>query len=472
MANTLISVAYGDGVGPEIMAAVLGILKAAGAATEIEPIEIGPAGVEPASWESLRRTRVFLKAPTTTPAGGQYRSFNVTVRQTLGLYANVRPCVSYHPFIETLHPDMDVVIIRESEEDLYTGIEYRLGFDEMESLKLISRPGCERIARYAFEYARRHNRRKVACFTKDNILAMSDGLFHQVFDEVASAYPDIEHEHWFVDAGAAQLADLPAAFDIIVLPNLYGDILSEVAAQIAGSIGLAPSANIGELCAMFEAMHGASPRQAGRNLANPSGLLLAAVLMLVHIGQPEIAARVHNAWLRAIEDGIHTYDIYSEGVSAQKAGTKEFACAVVARLGQRPNRLRPAVYTPAPVAHPQPAPAAAADHARRNTDLVGVDVYVEWLTRNPRELAALLAGIGAAGLQLDMLANRGVKVWPAGIAETFCTDTFRCRFLVDQGGASHRQVLDLLARIAGAGLEIVKTEYLRRFDGQPGFSAA
>ena len=268
----------------------------------------------------------------------------MTVRKTLGLYANVRPCVSYHPFIETKHPGMDVVIVRENEEDLYAGIEHRQTDQVVQCLKLISRPGSEKIVRYAFEYARRHSRKKVTCFTKDNIMKLTDGLFHKVFDEIAAEYPEIENEHWIVDIGAAKLADTPTIFDVIVMPNLYGDILSDVAAQIAGSVGLAGSANIGENIAMFEAIHGSAPRRAGQNLANPSGLLLGAIMMLVHIGQSAIAERVHNAWLRTIEDGVHTYDIYDERVSKQKVGTKEFGQAVVERLGKKPHTLKAVAY--------------------------------------------------------------------------------------------------------------------------------
>src|ERR687894_1120342 len=302
------------------------------------------AGIEPSSWDSLRRTKVFLKAPITTPQGGGFKSLNVTVRKTLGLYANVRPCVSYHPFVDTKHPKMDVVVVRENEEDLYAGIEHRQTEQVIQCLKLISRPGSEKIVRYAFEYARRNNRKKVTCFTKDNIMKLTDGLFHKVFDEVAAEYADVENEHWIVDIGAAKLADTPEAFDVVVMPNLYGDILSDVAAQIAGSVGLAGSANIGTSGAMFEAIHGSAPRRANQNLANPSGLLLGAVMMLVHIRQQDVAARVHNAWLRTLEDGIHTYDIYKEGVSKEKVGTREFAEAVVARLGQRPETLKAVKY--------------------------------------------------------------------------------------------------------------------------------
>ena len=315
---TKITVARGDGIGPEIMDATLTILNAAGAALDIEEIEIGEktylrgnsAGIEPAAWESLRRTRVFLKAPITTPQGGGFKSLNVTTRKVLGLYANVRPCSAYHPFVKTRHPKMDVVIIRENEEDLYAGIEHRQTDEVYQCLKLISRPGTEKIVRYAFEYAKAYNRKKVTCFTKDNIMKMTDGLFHRVFNEIGEEYPDIEKEHWIVDIGAAKLADSPELFDVIVMPNLYGDILSDVAAQISGSVGIAGSANIGDGFAMFEAIHGSAPRIAGMNKANPSGLLLGAVQMLVYIGQRDVAEKVHNAWLKTLEDGLHTYDIY------------------------------------------------------------------------------------------------------------------------------------------------------------------
>ena len=266
--KTPITVAYGDGIGPEIMDATLRIIIEAGAQLEMERIEIGESiysrgitnGIEPSSWDSLRRTKVFLKAPITTPQGGGFKSLNVTVRKTLGMYANVRPCASLHPYISTKHPKMNLVIVRENEEDVYGGIEHRQTEQVTQCLKLISRPGSERIVRYAFEYARANKRKKVTCFTKDNIMKITDGLFHKVFDEIATEYPDIENEHWIVDIGAAKMADTPEAFDVLVMPNLYGDVLSDVAAQITGSVGLAGSANIGDHCSMFEAIHGSARR--------------------------------------------------------------------------------------------------------------------------------------------------------------------------------------------------------------------
>jgi len=478
-ANTPITVAYGDGIGPEIMEATLRILQGAGARLDIETIEIGEAvykrgisaGIEPSAWDSLRRTKVFLKAPITTPQGGGFKSLNVTVRKTLGLYANVRPCVAYAPFVHTLHPSMNVVIIRENEEDLYAGIEHRQTDEVTQCLKLITRPGSEKIVRYAFEYARRHGRKKVTCFTKDNIMKLTDGLFHKVFDEIAAEYPDLENEHWIVDIGAAKLANKPETFDVVVMPNLYGDILSDVAAEIAGSVGLAGSANIGDHGAMFEAIHGSAPRRAGQNLANPSGLLLGGVLMLAHIGQSDVAATVHNAWLRTIEDGIHTYDVHTEGLSQAKVGTREFADAVIERLGQQPQKLRPATYATTGTSDSQ-----FTSHYERKPparkELVGVDVFLDWRDGTPDELAAMLHRVEVDGLALQMISNRGLKVWPGGLPETFCTDHWRCRYTnsAGDGTITHDQIVKLLGHITSADLDFIKCENLFTFDGVPGYS--
>ena len=272
-----------------------------------------------------------------------------------------------------------------------------------------------------------------------------------------------------MDIGAAKMADTPEAFDVIVMPNLYGDILSDVAAQIAGSVGLAGSANIGDKCAMFEAIHGSAPRRAGQNLANPSGLLLGAVLMLVHIDQPEAAERVHNAWLRTIEDGIHTYDIFTDGISTQKVGTKEFACAVVAR--HRTEAQPPEAGSLCASAGAAAAARAEAAAAATSVETKGIDVFVYWPSRNPNQLAEAMGKLAGEGLSLQMIDNRGVKVWPAGRAETFCTDSFRCRF-VAEGVASMPSLIALLGRVADAGIPIAATQTLNTFNGQAGFTLA
>lgn len=485
MSNTPITVARGDGIGPEIMAATLHILKEAGARLDIEEIEIGEkvylagnsAGIAPESWDSLRRTKVFLKAPITTPQGGGFSSLNVAVRKTLGLYANIRPCVSYHPFVETKHPVMDVVIVRENEEDTYAGIEYRQTDQVEECLKLISRPGSEKIVRYAFEYAKKFNRKKVTCFIKDNIMKRTDGLFHRVFDEIAKEYSGIEADHWIVDIGSAKLADTPENFDVIVMPNLYGDVLSDVAAQIAGSVGLAGSSNIGEQVAMFEAIHGSAPRRAGQNLANPSGLFLGSILMLVHINQPDIAGLAHNAWLKTIEDGVHTYDMYKEGVSKEKVGTREFAEAVVARLGQKPETLKPVEYKSNEDVS-EPAKPIYTIREPQKKELVGVDVFLDWWKGSfygvANELGEQVEKLSGDGLKLQNIANRGVKVYPGGLPDTFTVDHWRCRFVAEAGegtAVTHAQLISLLQRFNEAGLDVIKTENLYNFDGAKGYSA-
>ncbi|XQP84018.1 MAG: NADP-dependent isocitrate dehydrogenase [Candidatus Pollutiaquabacter aromativorans] len=470
-----ITIAKGDGIGPEIMDATLDIILAAGAQIETEEIEVGEkvylagntSGIAPEAWDVIRRNKIFLKAPITTPQGGGYKSLNVTTRKFLGLYANVRPCVSLHPFVKTKHPVMDIVIVRENEEDLYAGIEHQQTDEVVQCLKLISRPGCEKIVRYAFEYARQHNRKKVTCFTKDNIMKQTDGLFHQVFDEIAKEYPDLENEHWIIDIGAAKMADTPEAFDVIVMPNLYGDVLSDVAAQITGSVGLAGSANIGEECAMFEAIHGSAPRRAGQNVANPSGLLQGAIMMLNYIGQTKVAEKVQNAWLKTIEDGTHTYDIYKEGVSKRQVGTKEFAQAVIANLGSKPSILKPVEYannTTLSLPKYQRKPAA-------KKELVGADVFVHWPGYDPNELAKLVKSIETQGIKLSMITNRGIKVWPDGFKETFCTDHWRCRFKSEEGGQFDKKViLELLNNALHQNIDVIKTENLYAFDGRAAYS--
>lgn len=473
-----ITVAAGDGIGPEIMAATLHILQEAGASLDIHEVEIGekvylsgePTGIAPSTWEAIRHSKAFLKAPITTPQGGGFKSLNVTIRTTLGLYANVRPCVAYYPFVETKYPGMDVVIIRENEEDLYMGIEYQLTPETYEALKIMTRPGCERIIRYAFEYAQAYKRKKVTCFTKDNILKYTDGLFHKVFDEISAEYPHLEKEHWIIDIGAAKLADTPTAFDVVVMPNLYGDILSDVAAQIAGSVGLAGSANIGVAGAMFEAIHGSAPRRAGQNAANPSGLILAAIQMLVYIGQPAQATRIHNAWLKTIEDGIHTYDIFKENISKQKVGTKEFAQAVVARLGQQPERLPAVHYEKAKHVHHAVAHSAKQSIARK--ELIGADVFIHWES-SIEELAALLTSLSIPDIQLKFINNRGVRVWPTKLPETLCSDCWRCRFARENKNQPlpYQKIVDLLHALNSKKIEVAQVQSLYLFDGQRGFTA-
>lgn len=479
--KTPITIAHGDGIGPEIMQATLHILEKAGAKIAPEIITIGEtvyqngisSGIEASAWESLRRTKVLLKAPITTPQGGGVKSLNVTIRKTLGLYANVRPCVAYAPFINTKHPDMNVVIVRENEEDLYAGIEHQQTHDVIQCLKLISRPGCERIIRYAFEYARLNNRKKVTCFSKDNIMKLSDGLFHQVFDEISQEYPDIIANHMIIDIGTARLANHPEAFDVIVTLNLYGDIISDVAAEITGSVGLGGSANVGDSCAMFEAIHGSAPDIAGKGIANPSGLILGAIMMLVHINQCHVASKIHNAWLRTIEDGIHTGDIYNASLSKEQVGTNAFADAVVDRLDQLPRHFSCVSYL-----EDGPSLQTVLRNHSQNRHFVkskrcltGVDVFVFWEDKSVEDLAKHVQAAETQNLTLRIITTRGTKVWPEGQPETMSTDHWRCRFQSD-GVLSNNEVTQLLQQLTANGVDFIKIENLYTFDGKAGFTKA
>ena len=481
--KTPITVAYGDGIGPEIMQATLKILEAAKADIELDVIEVGEqiykkgftSGITDDAWKSLKRTKVLLKGPITTPQGGGYKSLNVTIRKTLGLFANVRPCISYAPYVPSKFSNIDLVIVRENEEDTYSGIEHRETDEVYQCLKLISRPGCENIVQYAFEYARKFNRKKVTCLTKDNIMKMTDGLFHQVFNEIAAEYPDIQSEHLIVDIGTALLASQPERFDVIVTLNLYGDIISDVAAQVAGSVGLAGSANIGNQMAMFEAIHGSAPDIAGKDIANPSGLLNAAIQMLIHINQPEAATLIENAWLKTLEDGIHTGDIYSKEHSTKKVGTKAFADAVIARLGQTPTHFKAVDYQPG--AYAKIVCYGSRPRIASKKELVGVDIFIDNPTDIPAtELAEKLSTLSKT-MTLLVMTSRGLKIWPNSTIDDPYLRHCCCRFQTakntnDLTPVSHEEIIKLMSAINTLGIDIIKTENLYTFDGKLGFSLA
>ena len=477
---TPITVAYGDGIGPEIMDAVLKILKEAEAKLRLEIIEVGEklykknytSGIAGDTWESIARTKVLLKAPITTPQGGGYKSLNVTLRKALSLYANVRPSTSYYPFVNTIYPDLNLVIVRENEEDLYAGIEYRQTHNMYSSLKLISRVGCEKIIRFAFDYAIKNNRNKVTCLSKDNIMKFSDGIFHKVFDEIAEEFPKIKKEHYIIDIGTARLATKPNLFDIIVTSNLYGDIISDVAAEISGSVGLAGSANIGQDYAMFEAVHGSAPDIAGQNIANPSGLLNAAVMMLVHLGHGETASLIENAWKKTIEDGVHTGDIYNEKTSSKKVGTKEFAEEVVSRLGQLPTNLKVANYLKVPTN--ELAEKVYLINTKEVKTLVGVDVFIGMNVNSAHEVAEKIERLGFKDLDLKTISCKGLKLWPREDKFELLSDHWCARFMAKNEGdkIEHSTIALLLQSFSNVGIDFIKIENLYEFDNKRGFSLA
>lgn len=475
--QTRITVAHGDGIGPEIMNATLRIMDAAEVGLTYDTIEIGEkvyksghkSGISPESWETLRRNKTFLKAPITTPQGGGYKSLNVTIRKSLGLYSNVRPFRAYVPYVPSHFPDMDLVIVRENEEDLYAGIEHQQTTEVVQTLKLISQPGSEKIIRYAFEYAKAYGRKKVTCMTKDNIMKHSDGMFHNIFNEVKLEYPEIESDHWIIDIGSAVVAARPESLDVVVTLNLYGDIISDIAAEVAGSVGMAGSSNVGMSHGMFEAIHGSAPDIAGKDIANPSGLINGATMMLVQLGKADKAELIQNAWLKTLEDGIHTGDIYREGQSVKKVGTKEFADAVIERLGQKPSELTPVKYNGdvSITVNIEEKPA-------KKKELVGVDVFIDWRedNRNPDVIGdRLLKDATTANLRLKLISNRGVLVYPGGMEETFKTDHWRCRYINPEGKIlNNSDVIELLESVQKAGFDFVKTEHLYHFDGERGYS--
>ncbi|MBI1309596.1 MAG: NADP-dependent isocitrate dehydrogenase [Proteobacteria bacterium] len=472
-AKTLVTVARGNGIGPEIMEVTLKLLEAVGARLEYDFVEVGEDvfkrgimdGIEPHAWESIRKSKLFLKAPITTPQGGGYRSVNVTMRKAFGQFANVRPVRTYDGFVSSKHQGVDMVIVRENEESLYAGIEYRQTRDTCHGLKLISRTGVELIVRYAFEYARTNGRKKVTCLVKDNIMKITDGLFHQVFDLIAKEYPDITADSLIVDIGMARIADTPERFDVVVTENLYGDIVSDIASQVSGSVGLAGSMNIGHGCAMFEAVHGSAPDIAGKGIANPSGLINAAVLMLYHIGQSEAAAKLGNALLYTLEAGQHTGDIAKDKKSA--LSTSQFGEAVAANLGKVPSKLKPFEKgNGRPVVLPRPEDTTQSVRVKR---LTGVDVFVDF-DGEVEGLGARVEQCGTARLPLKMVSSRGMQIYPVKPEVAPVTDLWACRFMGGEGDVAVADIRNVLHNLEALGLEWVMVENLYTFDHVPGFS--
>jgi len=477
--KTAISIAQGDGIGPEIMNATISVLEAAGAPLAYHEVKLGKtvyeqgvsSGIDPSAWDSILQTGILLKAPITTPQGGGVKSLNVTLRKTLGLFANVRPTQSFSPYVPTHFPNIDLVIVRENEEDTYAGIEHQQTDEVTQCLKLITRPGCEKLIRYAFEFTRAQGRKKITCMSKDNIMKLTDGLFHKVFDEISAEYPELETEHMIIDIGAARLAAAPEQFDVIVAPNLYGDILSDIAAEVAGSVGLAGSANFGQAASMFEAIHGSAPDIAGKDIANPSALLRAANMMLVHLGYTQIAETIENALMKTIEEGIHTADIFSSA-SKEKVGTQAFAHAVIQNLGQKPVQL-PVQEFRASAKVPQTPKKDYGSQTSAKKELMGIDIFLHWngQKRDPNMLGPALEAASTSPLFLKMITNRGVKVYPQGLKETFCTDHWRCRFLgLPDETLKAEDLLKFQLLLNTKGFDIIKTENLYSFDGQRAYS--
>lgn len=459
-ATTTVTLIKGDGIGPEIGEAVQQIFHAAGVPVTWEEAEAGLGAIEktgvglpPETLAALQRNPVALKGPTATPIGGGHKSINVTIRGALDLYANVRP-VRTLPGVATRYENVDLVIVRENVEDTYSGIEYRQTPDVAQCLKVISRPGSEAVIRYAFELARTWGRKKVTCLTKANIHKLTDGLFLEVFREIAQAYPGIQAEEMLVDNACMQLVIRPEQFDVMVMPNLYGDIVSDVCAGLVGGLGVAPGANIGNTRAVFEAVHGTAPDIAGKGLANPMALLLSSTFMLRHMGLHQDAARIEAALDKTLADGIKTGDL---GGTADLA---TFTGAIIANLAKVEAKV-PAAAAPGT---PAPALPARAAHAAGHWELHGVDVFV----RHAGGLPELPTEIGP--LKLTMMSNRGTKVYPGPCPDILLVDWHRARYVA----AAPVTEPEIQAVITGVGqaYEWMHIEKLYHRDGVPMYTKA
>ncbi len=473
----LITVIPGDGIGPECVESALRLIEAVGAPIKWETREAGASvfkkgletGVPQETIESIRKTRVVLKGPLETPVGYGEKSANVTLRKLFETYANVRP-VREMPNVPTPYSGrgVDLVVVRENVEDLYAGIEHMQTPGVAQTLKLISRKGCEKIVRFAFEVARAEGRRKVHCATKSNIMKFSEGMLKRAFEAIAPEYPDIEANHIIIDNCAHQLVKRPENFEVIVTTNMNGDILSDLTSALVGGLGFAPSANIGNGIAIFEAVHGSAPKYAGQNVINPTAVILSAVMMLRYLDEFEAAATIENALLHTLEEGkVRTGDVvgYDRG-----AKTTEYTEAIIANLGRKPASVPTREYRPIKLPEVSPDPVFVRPETRR---VVGIDVFVE-SGLMPEPLGEMLSTLVAeSAFRLKMISNRGTRVYPPTGTQIDVVDHYRCRFILrdEPGDANDEQILELLQRIS-TRLRWAHVEKLQEFDGAPGYSKA
>lgn len=451
-----ITLIKGDGIGPEIADAVVKIFAAAKVPVQWEEATAGldaidrfGVGVPPETLESIKKNRVALKGPTTTPVGGGHQSVNVAIRKQLELYANVRLAKSI-PAVETKFSGVDILVVRENVEDTYIGIEHFQTPNVAQCLKLITRQGSMAVIRYAFEEARKLGRKRVTCVHKANIHKMTDGLFLEVFRQVAAEYTDLVADDIIVDNCCMQLATRPEQFDVLVLPNLYGDIVSDLCAGIVGGLGVAPGGNIGRTCAVFEAVHGSAPDIAGKGLANPTALIISAVQMLQYLGLIDHADMVMDALVKTLDSGVKTRDL------GGSASTDDFTNAIIGNL--HPLRVE-SVQVDEIVRVIHPVPELIAEEFQ----LVGADIFVEWSDGLP----PVPGSVGP--LTLDVMSNRGTKVWPGTAPDIMYVDHFRCRYIAGSNVTS-ADVTQVLNALDAQGIRWCHVELLNAVGGQPRYS--
>ena len=473
---TRVTVIPGDGIGPEVIGAARRVIAATGVRIAWEECEAGaavfrrglPSGVPTETITSIADTRVVLKGPLETPVGHGEKSANVTLRKLFETYGNLRP-VRELPGVPTPFSGrgIDLVIVRENVEDLYAGIEHMQTPGVAQCLKIMSRKGCEKIVRLAFEVAVSQGRRSVHCATKANIMKHTEGLLKRTFEEIAREYPDIEARHIIVDNCAHQLVRAPEQFEVIVTSNMNGDILSDLTSGLIGGLGFAPGANIGNDVAIFEAVHGSAPTIAGTDTANPTAVLLTSAMLLRHIGEFGAARQVEDAVTCTLEDGIFTRDVHAEGA----VSTTAFTDAVIARLGRQPRAAAPArEHKPLQLPQLEARPDFVAAGRRR---AIGADIFVE-AAATPESLGQSLEALAeSTQLKLKMISNRGTKVYPPSGAITDCVDHWRCRFVMRDADAelSDEILFDLLHRVKSRH-QWMHIEKLSEFDGALGFTRA
>jgi isocitrate dehydrogenase len=475
MDRKLVTLIPGDGIGPEVVDSARAIIAATGAPIDWEERRAGArvfleglaSGVPDETIESIRKTRVVLKGPLETPVGFGEKSANVTLRKLFETYGNIRPAREL-PGIETPYAgrNVDLVVVRENVEDLYAGIEHMQTPGVAQCLKLISRKGCEKIVRLAFELARAEGRKTVHCATKSNIMKLTEGLLKRTFEEIAPEYGDIEAQHIIVDNCAHQLVKRPEQFDVIVTTNMNGDILSDEASALVGGLGFAPSANLGSDVAIFEAVHGSAPKYAGKNVINPTALILSAVMMLRHLGEFESAQTIEEALLTTLEQGKTTRDIAGDEGGA--LSTTDFTDAVISNFGSRPQRWTPRQYKPLQLPSVPAEPDLVKEASRR---VIGVDLFVE-SGLGPEQLGPSLERLAeGTPFRLKGISNRGTVVYPPTGAMTDCIDQWFCRFLAKNGEPSDAEVFDLVQRV-GAEHRWMHLEKLQEFHGEEAFTKA
>ena len=484
MSNKIqIAVAKGDGIGPEIMNAVLQILKAADAPAEFQEVEMGKAvfeaghssGMTPESKEIVENTGILLKGPMETPKGKGVKSINVTARKVWNTYANVRRFKTLKG-VDTVFSqadvDVDMTVVRENIEDTYSGIEYQPSPDIATGQRMISKAGSEQLFRYSFELARQEGMKRIVCGHKSNIMKLTDGLFMETFYEVAKDYPDIDATDAIVDDLAMKLVMYPQRYEMIVLPNLQGDILSDLCAGMVGGLGFAPSANIGDKISIFEAVHGTAPDIAGKKLANPTALLMSSLMMLRRIGAPEAADNIENSLIFCLEKGIHTADFGA--AETKPVNTEQFAEKIIDNLGKKPTNSLPK-DTPKqekpfekppkpskPTLHTYPVP----------KDIVteGVDIFTIYQGLAD-DLVNEFNAIVPETLEIQSVSNRGTQVWPESSVFTECVPHYRLRFLLKKPGENLDTIYDLI-RKTGEKFDITEVQWLKRIEGKRSYALA